>query len=133
MAASPGARRAAEQAARDAEEGCGADAFWRQAAWKRIAAVAAGPVMNVLVAFMLFCVCATGAPSQTPSTEVAQVARTRPLPRRAPARRPDRRGRRPAGAHLHGRLRAIGASSRPITVTVEREGRAVTLGPRRTI
>jgi membrane-associated protease RseP (regulator of RpoE activity) len=77
----PAARRPAEQAVRDVDEGSGADAYWRQPTWKRLAAIAAGPGMNVLVAFVIFfAVYATGAPSQNPSTEVAQVQANTLLP-----------------------------------------------------
>jgi regulator of sigma E protease len=133
---SSSARRAAERAVRDVDEGGGADAYWRQPTWKKVAAIAAGPGMNVLVAFVLFFVVyATGAPSQTPSTEVAQVQA------RSPASA--------AGLEAGDRIvavdgnstrtftqvsRLIGAShGGPITVTVERDGREVTLGPRPTI
>jgi regulator of sigma E protease len=71
---SPSARRSAERALRDVDEGCGADAYWRQPIWKRIAVIGAGPGMNVLVAFVIFfAVYLSGAPSSTPSTRVAQV------------------------------------------------------------
>jgi regulator of sigma E protease len=133
---SKSARRAAEGAARDVDEGSGADAFWRQPTWKRVTAIAAGPGMNVLVAFVLFfAVYATGAPSGTPSAEVAKVAANTPAA--AAGLKPGDRiiavdGRpTPTFSEIS---KAIGGSSgTPITVTVERQGRAVTLGPRRTI
>ena len=133
---SPSARRSAEQAVRDVDEGSGTDAFWRQPTWKRVAAIAAGPGMNVVVAFVLFfAVYATGAPSQKPSTEVAQVGANTPAA--AAGLQPGDRivavdGRRTPTFAQTSRL--IGGShGRSITVTVERSGRRVTLGPRRTI
>jgi membrane-associated protease RseP (regulator of RpoE activity) len=51
---SPPARRSAEQELRDIDEGTGADAFWRQPTGKRVAAIDAGPGINVLVAFVVF-------------------------------------------------------------------------------
>jgi regulator of sigma E protease len=131
----PAARRPAEQAVRDVDERSGADAYWRQPTWKRLAAIAAGPGMNVLVAFVIFfAVYATGAPSQNPSTEVAQVQANTPAAAAGPSGRPHRRGRRPLDAHLLPGLEVVGGShGRPITVTVERGGRTVTLGPRRTV
>jgi regulator of sigma E protease len=127
----PAARRPAEQAVRDVDERSGADAYWRQPTWKRLAAIAAGPGMNVLVAFVIFfAVYATGAPSQNPSTEVAQVQANTPAAA--------------AGLHPGDRIVAVdgrsthtfsqvsklvgGSHGRPITVTVERGGRTVTLG-----
>jgi regulator of sigma E protease len=133
---SPAAQRAIERAIRDVDEGTGADAYWRQPTWKRVAVIAAGPLMNVLVAFLIFfAVYATGAPSGGATTEVAQVMTKTPA----------------AAAGLHagdhivavdghrtttfsqmtGRIRA--SHGRPITVTVERDGRRVLLGPRRPI
>jgi regulator of sigma E protease len=133
---SKGARRSAEQAVTLVDEGCAPDAYWRQRTWKRVAVIAAGPLTNVLVAFVLFfAVYATGAPSSMPSTEVAQVQ----------AHTPAAAAGLREGDHIvavnHRRTRtfdhvstAIGDSrGRPITVTVRRGSRTVTLGPRRTI
>ena len=130
------ARRSVQQAVRDVDEGSSPDAYWRQPVWKRVAAIAAGPGMNVLVAFVLFfAVYATGAPSQTPSTEVAQVRANTPAAT-AGLRAGDRivavDGRRtPTFAQVSRMIN--GSHGRPITITVERGGRAVTLGPRRTV
>jgi regulator of sigma E protease len=132
----PSARRSAERAVRDLDEGTGADAYWRQPTWKRVLAIAAGPGMNVLVAFVVFfAVYVTGAPSQTPSTEVAQVQAGTPAA--AAGLRP---GDRILAVDGH-RTRTFeqassligGSRSHPITVTVERGGHEVTLGPRPTI
>jgi regulator of sigma E protease len=133
---SRGARRSAEQAVRLVDEGCAPDAYWRQPTWKRVAVIAAGPLTNVLIAFVLFSVVyATGAPSSTPSTEVAQVQANTPAAA-AGLREGDR-----IIAVDHRRTRtfdhmstAIGDSrGRPITVTVRRDGGTLTLGPRRTV
>ena len=130
------ALRSARQAVRDVDEGTAPDAYWRQRTWKRVAAIAAGPGMNILVAFVIFfAVYATGAPSQHPSTEVAQVQAHTPAAA--------------AGLHAGDRIVAVdrhptrsfdqvskqigGSGGRPITVTVDRGGQTVTLGPRRTI
>ena len=133
---SPTARRSAVQAQRGVDEGTGLDAYWRQPTWKRVAAIAAGPATNVLVAFVLFfAVYATGAPSQLPSTEVAHVDANTPAA--AAGLRPGDRivavdGRT---ARTFSRVSALirGSRGRPITLTVDRAGRTVTLGPRRTI
>jgi regulator of sigma E protease len=132
----PMARRSAKRALRDAEEGTGEDAYWRQPTWKRIAVIFAGPLMNILVAFVIFlAVYATGAPSSNPSTEVAQVERSTPAAA-AGLRAGDRvvgvNGR--AAATFEQVSRRIRASQgRPITLTVRRDGRRITLGPRPTI
>jgi regulator of sigma E protease len=133
---SAAARRSAGRAVRDVDEGCAPDAYWRQPTWKRVAVIAAGPLTNVLIAFVLFfAVYATGAPSSTPSTEVAQVEAHTP----AAAAGLEEGDRIVAVNHRRTRTfgrvsTAIGASrGRPITVTVQRDGRTLTLGPRRTI
>ena len=130
------ARRSATRALRDLDEGTGLDAYWRQPTWKRIAIIAAGPVANIVVAFVIFfAVFATGAPSQKPSTKVGQVERNTPAAA--------------AGLQAGDRVIAVdgraaktfnavstlirGSRGRPITVTVLRDGHAVTLGPRKTI
>ena len=76
---SQGARRSADRALREIEEGTGGDAYWRQPTWKRLVVIAAGPFANVLVAFVIFFgVFATGAPSNTASTAVAAVSSKTP-------------------------------------------------------
>jgi regulator of sigma E protease len=132
----PSARRSANRALRDVDEGTSADAYWRQKTWKRVAALAAGPAANVLVAFLLFfIVYLTGAPSQSPSTEVGQVEANTPAAA--------------AGLHAGDKVVAVdgraaqtfdqvsqlirSSNGRPITVTVKRSGHTLTLGPRRTI
>ena len=132
----PSARRSAEQAVRNTDEGTGTDAYWRQPTWKRVAAIAAGPGTNILVAFVIFfAVYATGAPSSTPSTEVAQVQ----------ANTPAAAAGLKAGDHIvavdghsantFSQVSTLirGSHGRAITVTVDRGGQTVTLGPRRTI
>ena len=132
----PAARRSASRALREVEEGTGPDAYWRQHTWKRVAVIAAGPAANILVAFLIFWfVYATGAPSQQPSTEVASVSANTPAA--AAGLQPGDRvvavnGR--AAPDFTAVSRLIRAShGSAITVTVHRDGREVTLGPRRTI
>ena len=130
------ARRSAERAFREVDEGTGSDAYWRQKTWKRIAVIAAGPLANVLVAFLIFtAVYATGAPTSQPSNEVAAVSAHTPAAA--------------AGLQAGDRVVAVdghpaktfdsvsrlirGSHGRAITVTVTRGGKTVTLGPRKTI
>jgi len=133
---SPSALHSAQQAVRDVDEGTGADAYWRQSTWKQVAAIAAGPGMNILVAFVIFfAVYATGAPSQTPSTEVAQVEAKSPAAA-AGLQTGDRivavNGRR-TRTFTQVSKAISGSDGRPTTVTVDRGGRTVELGPRRTV
>ncbi|HEY2542356.1 MAG TPA: M50 family metallopeptidase [Gaiellaceae bacterium] len=130
------ARRSANRAVREIDEATGPDAYWRQATWKRIAVIAAGPVANVLVAFIIFtAVYLTGAPTSQPSNEVAAVSAHTPAA--AAGLRP---GDRVVAVDGHAAKtfdavsRSIrGSRGRPITVTVDRSGQTVTLGPRKPI
>jgi regulator of sigma E protease len=129
-------RRAAERALREIDEGTGEDAYWRQPTWKRMAAIAAGPAANVLAAFVIFTIVyATGAPTQQPTTKVAAVETNTPAAA--------------AGLRANDRVVAVdghptptfdavsrlirGSDGRAITLTVRRDGRTLTLGPRKTI
>lgn len=132
----PVAKRSAERALREVDEGTSAEAYWRQPPWKRIAVIGAGPLANIIVAFVVFfAVYATGAPSSIPSTEVGQVESNTPAAAAGLQ----------AGDHVtavngirattfDATSRLIRASDgRPITLTVRRGGQTLTLGPRRTI
>jgi regulator of sigma E protease len=133
---SSSARRSAEVAVRDVDEGTGADAYWRQPIWKRVATIAAGPAMNVLVAFVLFfAVYATGAPTGQPSTEVARVEAGSPAAA-AGLRSGDRIvavNGRPTRTFEAVSREIQTSEGRPLTVTVVRDGQRVTLPPRRTV
>src|SRR5262249_22104609 len=50
---SPRARRSAQRALRDVEEGTSPDAYWRAPTWKRVSVIAAGPLANILIAFVI--------------------------------------------------------------------------------
>jgi regulator of sigma E protease len=132
----PGARRIAERAVREVEEGTGADAYWRQPTWKRLVVIAAGPFANVLVAFVIFfAMYAGGAPTGPATTTVADVDPTLPAAL--------------AGLHSGDKVLAVdgvqtktfaavskrirASHGRAITVIVERDGRELTLGPRKTV
>ena len=132
---SSAARRSARRALRDVEEGTSDDAYWRQRTWKRIAVISAGPAMNILVAFVIFVIVySTGAPSNLASTKVGVVEGNTPAAA--------------AGLRVGDRLIAVNghkattfdqlsklirsSHGRPITVTVDRGGHILTLGPRST-
>ena len=118
------------------DEGTAEDAYWRQVTWKKVAVIAAGPVMNILVAFILFAaVLATGAPTGKATARVAEVRAGTPAAA-AGLKTGDRvvavDGRR-AGTFEAVSTRIRASHGRPITVTVVRDGRRITLGPQRTI
>jgi regulator of sigma E protease len=133
----PGARRSAERALREVEEGTAADAYWRAATWKRVAVIAAGPLANVLIAFViLFTVFAVaGGPSGRPTTKVAAIEAGTPA----------------ASAGLQVGDRIVAVNGKPtatfsavshrirashgaqVTLTVLRDGRRLAVGPRSTV
>jgi regulator of sigma E protease len=130
------ARRSARRVLRDVDEGSSTDAYWSAPTWKRVAVIAAGPLMNILVAFVIFfAVYATDAPTGNPTNGVASIESHTPAA--AAGLRPGDRIVAVNGeaartfAAVSRRIRA--SHGRPITVTVERSGRRVTLGPRATI
>ena len=134
---SPGARRSAERALRDVEEGTAPEAYWRAPTWKRVAVIAAGPLANVVIAFFIlfFVFAVSGGPSQRPTSTVASVEAGTPA----------------AAAGLQEGDRIVAVDNHPIdtfgdvsrlirashggavTLTVLRNGRQVTVGPHRTI
>jgi regulator of sigma E protease len=134
---SSGARRSAERALREVEEGTSQDAYWRAATWKRVAVIAAGPLANVVIAFLiLFIVFAVGGgPSDRPSTKVDSVSAGTPA----------------AAADLRAGDRIVAVDGRPtrtfagvshlirssqggaVTLTVVRHGRRTSVGPQPTI
>jgi regulator of sigma E protease len=133
---SAGSRRLAERAVREVDEATGDDAYWRQPTWKRLVVIAAGPLANVVVAFVIFVVLfATGAPTGPATNVVAGVERGSPAAT--------------AGLHTGDRVVAVDGVSTPsfatvsrnirashgraITVTVQRDGHRVVLGPQKTI
>ena len=134
---SAAARRSAERALREVDEGTAPDAYWRAATWKRVAVIAAGPLANVVIAFaILFVVFAvSGGPTGRPTTRVGSVEAGTPAAA--------------AGLQAGDRIvavngeqtRAFGAVSRLIkgtrgglvTLTVLRDGKRMAVGPRHTV
>ena len=132
----PQARRSADRALRELDESTGTDAYWRQPAYKRILVIGAGPAANILCAMVIFfAVYATGAPSGNPSTKVGEVDTG--MPAAAAGLLPGDRvvavdGKAtPTFDRISKAIRS--SHGRPITVTVDRGGRTLTLGPARTV
>ncbi len=130
------ARKTAERGLRDLEEGLGGDAYWRQPIWKRIAVIFAGPATNIVFAIgLLALVYAIGAPTNDASRKVGEVQGGRPAAT-AGLRAGDEIvavDGRPTPTFEAIRRRISASHGRPITVTVLRHGRTVTLGPARTV
>jgi regulator of sigma E protease len=133
----PSARRAAGRAIREVEEGTSPEAYWRGATWKRIAVIAAGPLANVAVAFVIFFAVFTisGGPSQQATAEVSSV--TSGTPAAAAGLQPGDRvvavnGRPTAAFDSVSRLIRSSHGGK-VTLIVLRDGRRVVIGPGRTI
>jgi regulator of sigma E protease len=136
---SPSARRSAQRALRDVEEGTAPDAYWRAATWKRVSVIAAGPLANILIAFLiLFIVFAvSGGPSQ-PERATTEVAVVQPgTPAAAAGLQAGDRivavDGRPARTFAGVSHHIRSSHGAPVTLSVVRDGRHVTVGPRRTI
>jgi regulator of sigma E protease len=105
-------------------------AYWRQATWRRVAAITAGPGANLIAAFAVLTVFyALGVPDYVPTTSVQQVQVNSPA---------QRMGLLPGDVvvGIQGRavkdvatLRKTIESSAKVTLRVRRKGTLRTLGP----
>jgi regulator of sigma E protease len=126
---SPPALRTARRGLSEIADGLGGDAYWRQRVWKRIAVIFAGPGTNLAFAVVLFAVLfmLSGGPVRP---RVAAVDKDFPAAA-AGLQSGDEivaiNGRpvRPEGISD----RISSSRGRPITLTVERDGRQVVVGP----
>ncbi len=132
---SPSSRRLSTRALTELSDGLAPDAYWRQRTWKRIAVIFAGPGMNLVIALLLPTIAfMIGAPGKT-NRVVKKVDSDHPAAQM---------GLRPGDqivavngvptpdydALSHS---IKGSKGEPITVTVLRRGRRLTLGPARPV
>ena len=109
--------------------GLAEDAYWRQAAWKRVVVIAAGPATNVLVAIVIF-VIAFMLATTNPTRTVQQVLAGKPAA--AAGLKAGDRILRVAGSAVKPDTIAThinGTHGRSFTIVVERAGKRVTVGP----
>jgi regulator of sigma E protease len=134
---SPRALRSARRALREVEEGTAPDAYWRAPTWKRVSVIAAGPAANILIAFLiLFVVFAiSGGPSSRATAEVAAVEKGTPaaVAGLQPGDRVVAVDGRPTRTFAAVSSLIRSSKGGPVTLTVRRGGRRVTVGPRATI
>jgi regulator of sigma E protease len=126
---SPLAGRGFERGLSELGDALGPDAYWRAATWKRLAAIGAGPGANVLLALALLVVLfMTGGGRATttvdrvvPKTPAAEIGL------RAGDRILSIDGTPVRANRISERINA--SRGDPVRLTVERDGRRVTLGP----
>jgi len=127
---SDGARKSAERGLTDAEDGVSGDAYWRAPVWKRVTVIAAGPLTNLIFAVVLLAVVfMLGVPSEVDKT-IAQVDPGTPA---ATIVQPGDKivavnGRPVTGEQISQRIRS--SNGDPVTLTVERAGKEVTVTAR---
>ena len=123
----------------DLEDALSPQAYWRAPTWKRVAAIAAGPVTNLAFAVVLFAVVfATSAGKVTTTVDrVLLQENGKPAPALTAGLR---RGDSVAAIQIAGKWTVVDKPSditdtianskgRPITVLVSRNNKPVTLGP----
>jgi len=105
------------------------DAYWRQATWRRLVAIFAGPAVNLVFAFLLFASLFVVATTRDTNV-VGQVLAKSPaahagLQEGDRVLRIDGAAVKPSQIPAHIR----GTAGRPFRVVVDRHGRRVTIGP----
>jgi regulator of sigma E protease len=124
-----GVEATVERGLRELRDSLGADAYWRQRTWRKVAVIIAGPGINFVLALVLFTIVLMVAGGKATRT-VADV-----LPGH-PAQALGLRGGDTIVAINHRPVtdeqivqRISSSRGRPLTVTVIRNGRTRTLGP----
>ena len=123
------ARKGVERGLTELGDGLGRDAYWRQRAWKKILVIGAGPGTNLLFAVLMFMLLLVFGPGRG-TTTVAAVEVGRPAQQAGlePGDRVTAINGKPVGY-----VRMIetinGSEGGPLRITVDREGRRVTLPP----
>ena len=140
---SPGAAKAAERGVTEIDDALGPDAYWRAQTWKRVAVIFAGPGANLLLAVVLFAglFLATsgafrlgfvlGADDQGAATRLVEEVVDDTPAATSGLRAGDRivaiDGRPVAVDEIRDTI--SGSAGRPLTLTVQRDGSPVEIGP----
>ena len=107
------------------------DAYWRQATWRRLVAIGAGPGVNLVFAFVIFAALFLVATTRQ-TNEIGRVLAATPA-KAAGVHAGDRvvavAGRPVTAKQIAPAIRATGG--RPFRIVVERDGTRTTLGPLR--
>ena len=131
---SAAAAKAAQRCVTELRDALSSDAYWRQRTWKRVAVIFAGPGVNMLLAIALVAAAyLIGTPGDATRT-VKKVKADTPAAQIG-LRSGDRimavNARRTPDFPTVSRL-IRGSEGKPITLTVERDGQVLMLGPVRT-
>jgi regulator of sigma E protease len=124
---SPEAAAAAERGLSELRDALGPDAYWKAATWRRLIAIAAGPVANIVLAIVLLTVLfMTG--SVKPSRTVESVVANSPA-QAAGLRAGDRivaiNGKPVTGEEIGSTI--LASKGRPLALTIVRGGRRLEL------
>jgi regulator of sigma E protease len=126
---SVGARKAADRGIQELRDALGADAYWRQRTWRKIAVIFAGPGTNLVLALVLFTILfmlsggkLTGRVTQVQSDQPAAKAGLHAGDRIVAIN-----GRRVTPTQIRDRIAS--SHGRPLTLVVGRHGHRIVLGP----
>src|SRR3990170_4865470 len=126
---SPGARTAADKGLTELRDALGSAAYWKAPIWKRLVAIGAGPLANIVLAVVVFTVLFTQV-GGNPSRTVASVGKDSPA--EAAGILPGDRIVAVDGAPVSGTElgeRILSSGGKPLRLTVVRKGEEITVGP----
>jgi regulator of sigma E protease len=126
---STAAAKAAERGLGDVEDALAPDAYWRAKTWKRVAVIFAGPGANLILAVVLFAALfmAGGGKATRTVDEVVADTPAAAMGLHAGDTIIAIEGKPVASDEIAGVISS--SNGRPLTVTVERNGKRVALGP----
>jgi len=121
--------KALERGVKQLGDGLSDEAYWRQATWRRVFAIAAGPVTNLVFAVLLFAVVfmAAGGAATTTVEKVFEGRPAQEIGLQPGDRILEINGVRVRPAMITERIK--GSGGRPLTLVVSRNGQRVVLGP----
>ena len=132
---SDNARIRAEKGIVEIRDGLGPEAYWKAPTWKRLVAIAAGPIANVLLAIVLFAILfmtVAGSPTTTIASVASEFEPGVASPAATIGLREGDRVVEIAGTPVEADEIATtiaDSDGQPIVVTVVRDGERIDLGP----